>query len=61
MEKISTGASTDSDLRVITVDSRGDVVKLRPKHDPEADDSVPRFRKPGQSKQTQRTVTKAAP
>jgi hypothetical protein len=47
MEKISTGASTDSDLRVITVDSKGEIVKLKPQDDPEADDSVPKFRKPG--------------
>jgi hypothetical protein len=29
MEKISTGASTDSDLRVITIDSRGELVKMK--------------------------------
>ena len=52
MEKISTGASTDSDLRVITIDCRGEMVKPIPKIDLEADDSVPKFRKPGVSKQT---------
>lgn len=48
MEKISTGASTDSDLRIVTLDSKGEM--LKPVADPEADDSVPKFRKPGPSK-----------
>jgi hypothetical protein len=56
MEKISTGASTDSDLRVITIDSKGDIVKHQPKTDLEADDAVPRFRKPGPSKQSAKTA-----
>jgi len=50
MEKISTGASTDSDLRVISIDAKGEIIKPLPKHDSEADDTVPKFRKPGASK-----------
>lgn len=56
MEKISTGASTDSDLRVFTVDKQGEIVKPVPK-DIEADD-VPKFKKPNPSKQQANKNTK---
>lgn len=51
MQQISTGASTDSDIRVITIDSKGEMVKFYPKDDLEADDSVPKFKKPIPSRQ----------
>ena len=37
MEKISTGASTDSDLRVITIDSKGEIIKPKLNTNLEAD------------------------
>lgn len=61
MEKISTGASTDSDLRVISIDNKGEIIKPVHKQDPEADDSVPKFRKPGASKQTAKLNTAKPP
>ena len=62
MEKISTGTSTDSDLRMITIDSKGEIIKHLPKHDLEADDSVPKFKKPILSKATNKNGnTKSAP
>lgn len=59
MEKISTGASTDSDLRIVTLDNKGEM--LKPVADPEADDSVPKFRKPGPSKQEKQPKAAKAP
>jgi len=53
MEKISTGSNTDSDLRVVTIDARGEVKqpqKLKGKH---SDDQVPRFKRPIPSSKNQ--------